>query len=91
MIGAYAGVAAFVLVTVAIGAVGYVTGYIIANMRANKRILKVSELAIKEIENTHKAYIEYLASPGKNLKPKSKNTVLKIIRSDNDKDTPSNK
>ena len=85
------GVVALILITVCIGVVSYVAGYLIASLRASRRIVKISQLALKEIESTHKAYIEYFTNPSQTFTSKAKGPSLKIIRSDKDKDTPSNK
>jgi alanine dehydrogenase len=85
------GVAALILITICVGVASYVAGYLIAGVKANKKILKISQLALKEIENTHKTYIEYFTNSSQSFPHKVKGPSLKIIRSDDDKGTPSNK
>ena len=90
----YAGVASLILLTLCIGVSAYVAGYLTASIRARKQVSKMYDIAMKEIEKTHRTYLEYIAGSAKDFtvtgssakKPKHSN--LKIIRSDKDQEMP---
>jgi hypothetical protein len=90
----YAGVASLIVLTMCIGVSAYVAGYLIASIRARKQIAKMYDVAMKEIEKTHRTYLEYIAGSAKDFTvagssaKKHKRSNLKIIRSDKDQETP---
>ena len=90
----YAGIAAFIIVSMCIGVITYCAGYLIASLRARKQIAKISKIALEEIQKNHRAYLEYIINPTHKFTAtdpsaqRSKYSGLKIIRSDKDQETP---
>lgn len=90
----YAGVASLIVLTLCIGVAAYIAGYLIASIRARKQIARMYDISMKEIEKTHRTYLEYIAGSARDFtvsgssvqKPKRSN--LRIIRSDKNQETP---
>lgn len=86
MISTYAGVAGFILISLLIGVLGYVAGRYVTIKNTNKKIIKITNAALQEIEKVHKTYMDAFSINLNNRKTTphaaKKPNNLKIIRFD---------